>query len=122
MTVKVPKAGSLFEARLGRLPTTVSICCSRLLLSSDQLALRYAADYPERTPPFMNPSPAPVTIVFRIPGQWSNPQELITRLPKECRLTPETLTMPDGTEVEFGAMAPDNQFAQIFRTSCRKPA
>lgn len=70
----------------------------------------------------MNPSSAPVTIVFRIPGQWSNPQDLIRRLPKECRLTPETLTMPDGTEVEFGAMAPDNQFAQIFRTSCRKPA
>jgi hypothetical protein len=30
--------------------------------------------------------------------------------------------LPDGQEVEFGAMDADNQFAGIFRTSCRQPA
>ena len=39
-----------------------------------------------------------------------------------CRLTPETLTLPDSTQVDFGAGAADDQFAQIFRTSCREPA
>jgi hypothetical protein len=67
-------------------------------------------------------STAPVTIALRIPGRWSHPKELVERLPKDCRLTAESLTLPGGTQVEFGAMAPDNQFAQIFRSSCRKPA
>ena len=30
--------------------------------------------------------------------------------------------MPDATRVEFGAMAADDQFAEIFRSSCRSPA
>ena len=30
--------------------------------------------------------------------------------------------MPDGTSVELGALKADNKFAQIFRSSCRKPA
>jgi hypothetical protein len=65
---------------------------------------------------------APVTIVFRIPGRWAHPGELIERLPEGYRLTPEALLLPDGTQVEFIAMAPDDQFAQIFRSSCRQPA
>lgn len=65
---------------------------------------------------------APVTVAFRIPGQWSHPKDLIERLPAGCRLTPETLILPDKTEVEFGAVRADNQFAEIFRSSCRQPA
>jgi hypothetical protein len=64
----------------------------------------------------------PVTITLRIPGQWSHPRELIERLPDGFRLTPEALLLPDTTRVEFGAMAADDQFAQIFRSSCRQPA
>ncbi|MBY0526574.1 MAG: hypothetical protein K2R98_24475 [Gemmataceae bacterium] len=70
----------------------------------------------------MNEPPAPVTIAFRIPGKWLHPGELIQRLPAGCRLTPETLTLPDGTAIGFGAMGADDQFAQIFRSSCREPA
>jgi hypothetical protein len=70
----------------------------------------------------MNEPAAPVTIALRIPGQWSHPGELIQRLPAGCRLTPEALILPDATEVGFGAMAADDQFAQIFRSSCRRPA
>ncbi len=70
----------------------------------------------------MNEPAAPIRIDLRIPGTWSHPQELIQRLPTDCRLTPEALTLPDGTQVEFGAMAADDQFAQIFRSSCRQPA
>jgi hypothetical protein len=64
----------------------------------------------------------PVTIALRIPGRWSHPRELIERLPAGCRLTAEALLLPDATQVDFGAMAADNQFAQIFRSSCRRSA
>ena len=64
----------------------------------------------------------PITIVLRIPGRWTGPQELIERLPAGCRLSPDALTLPDTTRIEFGAMEPDDQFAEIFRSSCRQPA
>jgi hypothetical protein len=70
----------------------------------------------------MNEPAAPVTIALRIPGQWSHPRDLVQRLPAGCRLTAEALILADATQVEFGAMAPDDQFAQIFRSSCRLPA
>jgi hypothetical protein len=70
----------------------------------------------------MNEPAAPVTITLRIPGKWPHPRELIQRLPAGCRLTAEALILPDTTQVEFGALAPDDQFAQIFRSSCRQPA
>jgi hypothetical protein len=63
----------------------------------------------------------PVTVALRIPGQWTHPRELIARLPADHRLSPEALTLPDATQIEFGAMQADNQFAQIFRSSCRQP-
>ncbi len=70
----------------------------------------------------MNEPAVPVTIALRIPGQWSQPRDLIQRLPAGCRLTAETLILPDATEVGFGAMGADDQFAAIFRSSCREPA
>jgi hypothetical protein len=68
-----------------------------------------------------DPSP-PITIALRIPGKWSHPRELIQQLPAGIRLTPESLVLQDGAEVEFGAMEADGQFAQIFRSSLRQPA
>jgi hypothetical protein len=70
----------------------------------------------------MNTPAAPVTIALRIPGKWSHPRELIQRLPAGCRLTGEEFILPDGTQVDFGAAEADNQFPQIFRSSCRQPA
>ncbi len=70
----------------------------------------------------MNEPSEAVEIHLRIPGKWSSPRELIERLPAGCRFTPETLVLPDGKEVEFGAMESDDQFAEIFRTSCRGQA
>ena len=70
----------------------------------------------------MNEPSLTITIALRIPGKWSHPRELVQRLPAGCRLTGEALILPDATEVEFGAMAADDQFAQIFRSSCRQPA
>lgn len=69
----------------------------------------------------MNEQAAPVEIAFRIPGQWSHPKELVERLPEGYRLTPDALILPDGTNIGFGAAKADNQFAQIFRSSCRQP-
>jgi hypothetical protein len=70
----------------------------------------------------MNEHAAPITVALRIPGKWPHPGELIQRLPSGCRLTAAGLILPDGTHVEGGAMAADEQFAQIFRSSCRQPA
>src|SRR5712691_10134454 len=70
----------------------------------------------------MNEPASPVTIALRIPGQWSHPRDLVERLPAGCRLTPEALFLPDTTQVEFGAVGADDQFAEIFRSSCRQPA
>jgi hypothetical protein len=70
----------------------------------------------------MKPPANSVTVALRIPGTWSHPKELIERLPDGCGLTPDSLELPDGTQVGFGALPADDQFAQIFRSSCRKPA
>ena len=70
----------------------------------------------------MNDPTHPVTVALRIPGKWSHPKELVERLPDGCRLTADTLVLPDETAVEFGAMAADGQFPEIFRSSCRQPA
>jgi hypothetical protein len=67
----------------------------------------------------MNEPANPVTVAMRIPGQWAGPQDLIEKLPDGFRLTPESLIFPDGTQVDFGAVRADGQFAEIFRTSCR---
>src|SRR5437762_1333653 len=76
--------------------------------------------FSEKVP--MNEPGAVVTVALRIPGKWSHPKELIERLPEGCRLTAEALVLPDSTEVEFGALEADDQFAEIFRSSCRRPA
>ena len=70
----------------------------------------------------MNEPAAPITIALRIPGKWSHPRELVQRLPAGCRLTAEALILSDETQVEFDPMPADDQFAQIFRSSCRQPA
>jgi hypothetical protein len=62
-----------------------------------------------------------ITVALRIPGQWAHPKELLERLPADCRLTGDALILPDGTEIGFGAMQADDQFPQIFRSSCRQP-
>ena len=67
--------------------------------------------------PARSPSPFAFRADGRIPRSLSN-----ACLPAGCRLTADTLTLPDNTQVGFGAMAADDQFAQIFRSSCRRPA
>lgn len=63
-----------------------------------------------------------VRTTFRIPGPWRHPKELVEQLPKGYRLTPELFVLPDGTELEYDPRPADEQFAQIFRNSCRQPA
>ena len=70
----------------------------------------------------MNDPDAVVRTTLRIPGNWSGPGELIERMPTGFRVTPEALVLPDGSEIEFAPMPPDDQFAEIFRSSCRQPA
>lgn len=70
----------------------------------------------------MNEKAPMVRTTLRIPGNWADPGELIQRLPRGVRLTPEVLVLPDGTEIEFTPMPPDDEFPQIFKSSCREPA
>lgn len=70
----------------------------------------------------MNTTGTPVRTTLRIPGAWAHPGELLERLPAGFRLTPEKFIMPDGTELEFTPMPPDDQFPAIFESSCRRPA
>ena len=69
----------------------------------------------------MNETGVSPQITLRIPGAWSHPKELLERIPEGFGLGPETLLLPDGTEIEFTPMAPDGQFARIFESSCRRP-
>ncbi len=69
----------------------------------------------------MYDTPAAPQITLRIPGDWSHPKELLERLPNGYRLSPETLQLPDETEIEFIPMEPDGQFPQIFESACRRP-
>jgi hypothetical protein len=46
----------------------------------------------------------------------------VERLPEGFRLTSQALILPDGTEIELCPLPPDNQFAKVFRSACRRPA
>jgi hypothetical protein len=69
----------------------------------------------------MNETHGAPRITLRIPGNWSHPKELRERLPKGFSLAPEGLLLPDGSAFEFTPMPPDQEFPQIFQTSCRRP-
>lgn len=70
----------------------------------------------------MTSASTPVQTTLRIPGAWSHPRDLLERMPNGFVLKPECLVLPDGTEIEMTPIAPDEQFAAIFKTSCRRPA
>jgi hypothetical protein len=70
----------------------------------------------------MDEPAAPVEIALRIPGKWPHPRELSQRLPDGFSLADGALILPDATRVELGALAPDGQFAGVFRSACRQPA
>lgn len=62
-----------------------------------------------------------VEIVFRIPGTWDHPTELVKALPPGHHLTEDGLILRDGTPVRFSGCAPDDEFAKVFKQSCRRP-
>lgn len=70
----------------------------------------------------MNKTDISIETILRIPGSWESPRELIERLPTGFRLTPDALIMPDETEIEMSPRPPDDEFADIFESSCRQPA
>lgn len=70
----------------------------------------------------MNQHDADVRIILRIPGNWAHPAELLERVPDGVELTPEGLVLPDGTELEWMPLLPDDQFPGIFRSACRVDA
>jgi len=59
-------------------------------------------------------------ITLRVPGDWSHPSELLSRLPQGYRLSPEYLRLPDGKQIEFTPMPPDDELPRVFRSACRR--
>lgn len=69
----------------------------------------------------MSDTISPTRVTLRIPGAWAHPGELVERMPDGFRLGPESLRMPDGTEIELNPRPADKQFSGIFQSACRKP-
>ncbi len=63
-----------------------------------------------------------VETILRIPGKWSGPEDLFSRLPDGVRIEGRNLVLPNGVEIECRLLPRDNQFAKVFRESCRRPA
>ena len=64
--------------------------------------------------------PAEVIVDLRIPGKWPSAKALVEAMPAGVKLRPESMTLPDGTRVDFSIDDADDQFAAIFRSSCRR--
>jgi hypothetical protein len=62
-----------------------------------------------------------VRTTLRIPGNWPHPGEIVQRIPAGFQLTPEFLVLPDGAQIQFTPLPPDDQFPGIFRSMCRQP-
>lgn len=60
-----------------------------------------------------------VRITFRIPGDWEHPGKMLEGIPKGFQMRPESMVLPDGSEVELDMLPPDDQFFEIFMGSCR---
>lgn len=69
----------------------------------------------------MNETDVMVETTLRIPGTWRDVYELMARLPEGFRIISQTLVLPDGTEIKFTPLPPDDQFPKIFQSVCRKP-
>ncbi len=69
----------------------------------------------------MNKTDVMVETTLRIPGTWHDGAELMARLPEGFRINSRALVLPDGTEIEFAPLPPDDQFAKIFQSVCRQP-
>lgn len=59
-------------------------------------------------------------VTLRIPGVWSEPEEFYSQLPRGCRCTPEALVLADGMEYELNVLPADEEFPQVFASSCPK--
>jgi hypothetical protein len=69
----------------------------------------------------MSDSSAEITITLRIPGLWERPEELVEALPPGFRMAAEGLILPGGELIECWPVAADDRFAEVFRSSCRRP-
>ncbi len=63
-----------------------------------------------------------IETILRIPGKWSGPEDFFSRLPDRVRVEGRNLVLPDGAEIECNPVPKDDQFAMVFRQSCRRPA
>jgi hypothetical protein len=45
----------------------------------------------------------------------------VERLPASFCLTPDVLILPNGAKIDFIPLEPDDQFASVIESSCRRP-
>ena len=69
--------------------------------------------------PDASPKP-PISITFRIPGQWSSLEALAAKLPLGARLDDHHLHLEDDSKFEWNALKADDQFLQVFAQACTR--
>ena len=67
-------------------------------------------------------SPPSVRVTLRIPVALSDPTQLMNGLPDGFEIDEQWLITPDDDKFEISPLPPDDQFANVFTTSCRQPA
>ena len=70
----------------------------------------------------MNETDAVVNTTLRIPEPGVTRANCSARMPAGFRLTSQAVVLPDGIEVEYALLPPDDQFAKVFQSACRHPA
>lgn len=59
----------------------------------------------------------PPSIILRVPGSWSGPEQLARGLPRGYRLEGGGLVVPGGRVIELGALPRDSMFPAVFERS-----
>ena len=61
-----------------------------------------------------------IEIAMRIPGPWADGKMLAQAISGDCNLSGDSLVLPDGSQVELHIRPRDSQFADVFKSSCRR--
>lgn len=61
----------------------------------------------------------PIDIAIRIPGTWTDVEELAQAIPNEYQFTGKSLVMPDGSEFVVSVRPKDSMFVEVFGDTCK---
>lgn len=61
-----------------------------------------------------------IEIAMRIPGPWADEKMLVQAISSDCKLSGNSLVLANGSQVQLYVRPRDSQFADVFKTSCRR--